>query len=155
MSNWSVIKTRSRWEKKVARLLKQKGIDTFCPLLKAKHQWSDRVKTIEKPLLKSYVFVKVAEEQRTVVRLTEGVVNFVYRNGKPVVVKERVIQSIRQFQLSHPAVEVMDPAKAENGVVPAQPAKGPAARLLIEGLNLLLVPRLSQSKLIEATTDKT
>ena len=64
MSNWSVIKTRSRWEKKVARLLKQKGIDTFCPLLKAKRQWSDRVKTIEQPLLKSYVFVKVAEDQR-------------------------------------------------------------------------------------------
>lgn len=155
MSNWCVIKTRSRWEKKVARLLKQKGIDTFCPLLKAKRQWSDRVKTVEQPLLKSYVFVKVAEDQRTVVRLTEGVVNFVYRNGKPVVVKDRVIQSIRQFQLSHTVVEVMDSARAENSFSPVQPGKSPVARLWIEGLNLSLVSCLSQPKLIEATTDKT
>lgn len=155
MNNWSVIKTRSRWEKKVSRLLQQKGIATFCPLLTARHQWSDRVKTVEKPLLKSYVFVKVTEEQRTVVRLTEGVVNFVYRNGKPVMVKEKVIQSIRQLQVSYPAVEVVDPAKTENVFLPAQPGKSSGARLWIEGLNLLLVPYLSLSKFIEATTDKT
>jgi len=155
MSNWSVIRTRSRWEKKVAQLLQQKGIETFCPLLKARHQWSDRIKTVEKPLLKSFVFVKVSEEQRTVVRLTEGVLNFVYRSGKPVVVKEKLVQSIRQFQQAYPDLQVLDtaPEVADNGI--ALPAgKNKTTMLWIETLNLALVAGPEQTKFIEATTDK-
>lgn len=153
MNSWLVIKTRSRWEKKVVRLLVQKGIDAFCPVLRSKHQWSDRLKTVEKPILKSYVFVKVAHEQRTLVRLTEGVVNFVYRSGKPVLVKEKLINNIRKFQHAHPAVDVVTTPGLANGVL-AERRKNKAATLWIEGLDLLLVPRLSQSEHIETTTDK-
>ena len=154
MSNWSVIRTRSRWEKKVAALLVQKGIETYCPLQKARSQWSDRVKTIEKPLLKTYVFAKVDDSRRTDVRLTEGVINFVYRNGKPVLVKEKLIQGIQHFQTAHTHVEVIETAVA-NGAVKTVPgamrAKGPA--LWIELLDLVLVAG-PQPQLIEATTDK-
>lgn len=89
-------------------LLQQQGLESFCPLQRARHQWSDRVKTVEKPLLKSYVFVKVAEDQRTAVRLTEGVVNFVNRNGKPVMIKDKTIQDIRQFQENYPEISVVE-----------------------------------------------
>ncbi len=138
----------------MVRLLVQKGIDAFCPVLRLKHQWSDRLKTVEKPILKSYVFVKVAQEQRTLVRLTDGVVNFVYRSGKPVLVKEKLINNIRKFQHAHPAVDVVKAVNLQNGGTPAEQGKHKAPSLWIEGLDLLLVPRLSQSEHIETTTDK-
>ena len=82
---WYAIYTRPRWEKKVNHLLLQKGVESYCPLNKVRRKWSDRIKIIEEPLFKSYVFVKVAESDRTEIRMTDGVINFVYWNGKPAV----------------------------------------------------------------------
>ena len=124
----------------MAKQLFEQGIEVFCPLVKEQRQWSDRLKAIETPLLKSCLFVRIDEEQRTPVRLTEGVINFVYRSGKPVVIKEKQIQQIRQFQLEHPHIFVIEnsggpvggPAAAGNG-------KAKSGTLWIDTLNLLLV----------------
>src|SRR5574343_246603 len=102
---WLAIYSRPRWEKKVARLLQEKGIECYCPLNKVRRQWSDRIKTIEEPLFKSYVFVRVSEVERSSVRLVQGVVNFVYWLGKPAVVKERESETIQKFLNEYEAVE--------------------------------------------------
>ena len=94
---WYAIYTKPRWEKKVHTLLVQKGIESFCPLNKVLRQWSDRMKVVEEPLFKSYVFVRVGEQERTAVRLVNGVINFVYWMGKPAVVKDREIKMVQQF----------------------------------------------------------
>jgi transcription antitermination factor NusG len=60
-TKWYAIYTRPRWEKKVNFLLQGKGIESYCPLNKVRRKWSDRIKTIEEPLFKSYVFVKIDE----------------------------------------------------------------------------------------------
>jgi len=52
------------------------------------------------------VFVKVDDTERTKVRLTNGVINFVYWNGKPALVKEKEIQTIKRFLDEHEAVQV-------------------------------------------------
>jgi len=78
-------------------LLQEKGIESYCPLNKVRRKWSDRVKTIEEPLFKSYVFVKVNDEEKTSVRMTTGVMNFVYWNKKPAIIKEKEILTIRRF----------------------------------------------------------
>jgi transcription antitermination factor NusG len=106
MSKWFAIYTKPRWEKKVNQLLTDKGVECYCPLNKVKRKWSDRTKTVEEPLFKSYVFVKVTEEERTNVRLTNGVVNFVYWNGKPAIVREKEIQAIKLFLGEHDNVQV-------------------------------------------------
>ncbi len=106
MAKWFAIYTKPRWEKKVNQLLTDKGVECYCPLNKVKRKWSDRTKTIEEPLFKSYVFVKVTEEERTKVRLTNGVVNFVYWNGKPAIVREKEIQTIKLFLDEHENVQV-------------------------------------------------
>ena len=106
MAKWFVIYTKPRWEKKVNQLLTDKGVECYCPLNKVKRKWSDRTKTVEEPLFKSYVFVKVTEEERTKVRLTNGVVNFVYWNGKPAIVREKEIQTIKLFLDEHENVQV-------------------------------------------------
>jgi transcription antitermination factor NusG len=106
MAKWFAIYTKPRWEKKVNQLLTDKGVECYCPLNKVKRNWSDRIKTIEEPLFKSYVFVKLTEEERTKVRLTNGVVNFVYWNGKPAIVREKEIQTIKLFLDEHENVQV-------------------------------------------------
>src|ERR1700694_1722089 len=94
---WYALYTRPRWEKKVNSLLTEKGIESYCPLNRVRRKWSDRIKTIEEPLFKSYVFVRIGEDNRSNVRMTQGVVNFVYWDGKPAVIKDKEIQTIKRF----------------------------------------------------------
>src|SRR6187402_529657 len=95
--HWYAVYTKPRWEKKVYSLLKDGGMEAYCPLNRVRKKWSDRIKWVEEPLFKSYVFVKVTEEERTGVRMVNGVVNFVYWLGKPAVVKDKEIAIIRKF----------------------------------------------------------
>jgi transcription antitermination factor NusG len=55
------------------------------------------MKWVEEPLFKSYVFLKITEEDKTRVRMVDGVVNFVYWLGKPAVIKNAEIEAIRNF----------------------------------------------------------
>lgn len=89
----------------MAKLLQEKGLECYCPLNKVRRQWSDRIKTVEEPLFKSYVFVRVSESERAAVRMVQGVVNFVYWLGKPAVVKDREIETIQKFLNEYEAVE--------------------------------------------------
>ena len=103
---WFAVYTRPRWEKKVHKLLQEKGIECYCPLNKVHRKWSDRVKIVEEPLFKSYLFVKVNEDEKTPVRMTDGVVNFIYWLGKPAIIKEKEIETIKRFLNDHHDVEV-------------------------------------------------
>lgn len=94
---WFAIYTKPRWEKKVFLLLKEKGVEVYCPINKVKRKWSDRIKIVEEPLFKSYVFVQVTEDEKSIVRMTNGVVNFVYWLGKPAIVKDKEIAAIKRF----------------------------------------------------------
>jgi transcription antitermination factor NusG len=95
--NWYAVYTKSRCEKKVHSLFEESGWEAYCPLNRIKKKWSDRVKWVEEPLFKSYVFVKIAEDEKGRVREVSGVVNFLYWLGKPAIVKEKEINTIRMF----------------------------------------------------------
>jgi transcriptional antiterminator NusG len=94
---WFVVYTKPRWEKKVSRQLEQKKIEYYCPINKVQRQWSDRKKIIEEPLFTSYVFVRLNETEHSAVRMTDGVINFVYWLQKPAVVRNEEIETIRRF----------------------------------------------------------
>jgi transcription antitermination factor NusG len=102
---WYAVYTKPRWEKKVDRLLAEKGMESYCPLQKIQRQWSDRKKIVEEPLFKSYVFVRIEENEQTELRMVNGVVNFVYWMGKPAIVKDAEIQTIRRFMNEYDNVE--------------------------------------------------
>jgi len=104
---WLVVYTKPRWEKKVHLSLVKLGIEAYCPLNKVKRKWSDRTKIIEEPLFKSYVFVKVALAEMTEVRFVDGVLNYVYWNGKPAVVREEEIIEIKKFMSEYEDVQVV------------------------------------------------
>jgi transcription antitermination factor NusG len=106
--NWFAIYTKPRWEKKVAKNLSEKGVTVYCPLNKVIRQWSDRKKTILEPLFKGYVFVQVSEEEKLTVKQVDGVVNFVYWNGKPAIVRPEEIEIIQRFLSEFTDIEVED-----------------------------------------------
>jgi transcription antitermination factor NusG len=95
--NWYAVYTKPRWEKKVYSSLDERGIQAYCPLNKVRKKWSDRMKWVEEPLFKSYVFVRLTADEMTNVRMVSGIVNFVYWLGLPAVVKDKEIEAIRKF----------------------------------------------------------
>lgn len=95
--HWYALYTKPRWEKKVYELMLKQEIEAYCPLNRVRKKWSDRMKWVEEPLFKSYVFVRIPEKEQATVRMISGVVNFVYWLGKPAVVRDRDIQTIRKF----------------------------------------------------------
>lgn len=156
---WYAIYTRPRWEKKVNLLLSEKGIECYCPLNKIKRKWSDRLKTVEEPLFKSYVFVKVYDGEKTIVRMTAGVINFVYWNKKPALIKEKEIQTIKRFLDEHENIQVYpmdlklnDRVRITAGSLMDQEGKvldirRKAVKVAIDSLGYILVAYIERSKL--------
>ncbi len=159
---WLAVYTRPRWEKKVNQLLKEKGVESYCPLNKVRRKWSDRVKLVEEPLFKSYVFVKVSDVDRAAVRMTTGAINFVYWNGKPAVIKEKEISAIRRFLDEYENVEarpvelkVNQRVRITNGTLMDQEGKvldvrHKTAKIAIDSLGYILVAYFDRSKLTSA-----
>jgi transcription antitermination factor NusG len=106
---WHVIYTKSKWEKKVDSLLLQRGFESWCPVQKKERQWSDRKKIIEEPLFRSYVFVKAAKEERNQILSVNGVVNFLYFEKKPAIIRDKEIQTIKKYLgESYQSIQVVD-----------------------------------------------
>jgi transcription antitermination factor NusG len=161
---WLAVYTRPRWEKKVNRLLTEKGLESYCPLNKVRRKWSDRIKIVEEPLFKSYVFVKVSDDDRTTVRMTNGAINFVYWDGKPAVIKEKEIIAIKRFLNEYENVEavpvdlkVNQRVRITNGTLMDQEGKvldlrRKSAKVAIDSLGYILVAYIDRSKLTSAHT---
>jgi len=94
---WYAVYTKPRWEKKVASMLLEAGIENYCPINKVTRQWSDRKKVVLEPVFKGYVFVKVEDQKKWTVKEIPGILNFVYWLGKPAVIREEEIDVIRKF----------------------------------------------------------
>ena len=103
---WYAIYTTSRAEKQIYERLIQKGIETFLPLQKTYRQWSDRKKLIEKPLLPSYLFVKIRTRQFQEVYTTSGVVKFISFEGIPASIPQNQIDNLRILIDSDAEIEV-------------------------------------------------
>ena len=159
---WLAVYTRPRWEKKVNMLLTEKGLESYCPLNKVRRKWSDRMKVVEEPLFKSYVFVKVDNEDRSAVRMTNGAINFVYWNGKPAVIKEKEINAIKRFLNEYENVEanpvdlkVNQRVRITNGTLMDKEGKvldvrHKTVKVAIESLGYILVAYIDRTKLTSA-----
>ena len=103
---WYALYTRPRWEKKVADLLGLKQIENYCPLQRTERNWSDRKKIILEPLFKSYVMVRLAPKAHIPVLQTDGVLGFVTFQGKPAVIRDVEIETVKQFLQDYENIQV-------------------------------------------------
>jgi transcription antitermination factor NusG len=95
---WYALYVRSRYEKKVHRMLLEQKVSSFLPLLDTWKQWSDRKKKVSEPLFRGYLFVNIdiRKEQISVLD-TEGVVKFIGIGKTPSVISQRDIDWLKKL----------------------------------------------------------
>ena len=98
MSNWHVLYTKPRNEKKAASRLAEQGYHVYCPLIKTLKQWSDRKKKVSVPMFPIYIFIKIEEAHRRDPLQDPGVLNYVYWVGQPALIREKEIDAIREIE---------------------------------------------------------
>jgi transcription antitermination factor NusG len=152
---WYVLYTKPKNEKKVTKLLSEKGIEVYCPLKEEIRQWSDRKKKIAEPVFKSYVFVSLNDykEENVTVLNTPGSVRFLWWNKKPGIVRDKEIQDIKDFLNNYRDAEINMEFNAGEAVIVGEgplreqhgtilQVRGNKAYLLIKTLSLSLVATL-------------
>ena len=94
-TKWYAIYTLPRSEKKVLELLSQDGFESYLPLISTLRQWSDRKKKVQLPLISSYVFVRINENNLKNLLPITGVVRVLKHLGKPAIIKDYEIENLK------------------------------------------------------------
>ena len=143
---WYAVYTQPRAEKQVHQRLVENDIETYLPLQKTIRQWSDRKKLVEKPLLSSYIFVKIIPKFFPVVYKTYGVVKFVSFEGQPVAIPQKQIDTLRLIIDSNADIEVSSEKfeKGDNVEVVAGALAGLTGELIKIGTHNRFVVRIDR-----------
>ncbi|NQY38213.1 MAG: hypothetical protein HRT37_25400 [Alteromonadaceae bacterium] len=116
---WYQIYTQVNAEKKLYNKIQAYGFQAFLPIRILKRQWSDRVKTIEEPAFKSYIFAKLNyNEMRCVERLSQfcyyvsygGSINSTGENSDRIYpyITDKTVEQIEQILIEHPHATMED-----------------------------------------------
>lgn len=123
---WYPVYTQPRAEKTTYTALINKGIEAYLPLQRRLKQWSDRKKWVEEPLIKSYIFVHIAEHAQAEVLMTRGVSRFIYFSGKITPMPNRQIEDLKLLMGSSLNLEITEEnlQPGEKVMIKAGPLKG-------------------------------
>lgn len=123
---WYPVYTHPRAEKKAYNALTDKGIEAYLPLNRRLKQWSDRKKWVEEPLIKSYLFVRIADNAQAEVLMTKGIARFIYFSGRITPMPDRQIDELKLLLASSLELEVTeeDLQPGEKIKIKAGPLKG-------------------------------
>jgi len=129
---WYALYTKAKAEKKVYRELQQKGIEVYLPLRKELRQWSDRKKWVETPIINSYIFIYIQMSEYRRVFESKGVVSYVARKGKAVVIPEHEIEAMKRTVASNLSFNVEASAirKGQIITIASGPLKGITGEVL-------------------------
>jgi transcription antitermination factor NusG len=94
---WYACYTRARHEKRVERMLQERAVETFLPLVPRESQWKDRRKTVDWPLFPGYVFGRFDVQESYRILSVPGVVHLVKADGRPVPIDEAELDNVRLF----------------------------------------------------------
>lgn len=96
---WYAVQTRYRFERKVTTQLQRQGFETFLPVIKQIHRWSDRDKAINSILFPGYTFARLDCRPlicKQVLRIG-GVIGLVAFSGAAVPVPSKQIEDLRKL----------------------------------------------------------
>lgn len=153
--NWFILIVKSKNEIKVSEQLAAMGFEVYCPVVKEVRMWSDRKKTVEVPLFKSYVFIYVTEKERSSVFTVPGVMRYLFWLGRPAVVRETEMSTLQEW-LSEDVGEVTlakivagDTVTIKKGVLKdkdalVQQVGKKRVRLVIQGLGMVINLKLKE-----------
>ncbi len=116
----------ARHEKRVARDLSQRHLESFVPTYRGVHRWKDRRKELELALFPSYVFVQAERKDRLQILQVPSVVNIVSFDGQPAVIADEEIEALRrglerQMRLQpHPYLKIGKRVRIHSGPMAGQ-----------------------------------
>lgn len=96
-ARWYACYTRARHEKKVDRVLRERGLESYLPTAPRERQWKDRKKIVDWPLFPSYVFARFTLGDMHRVLTTPGVATIVRNGGYPTPIAETELDNVRRF----------------------------------------------------------
>jgi len=92
---WFALRVKSRTEKVVSTIARNKGFEEFLPLYQSRRRWSDRFKSVEMPLFPGYVFCRLNPEFRLPLLTIPGVMSFVGIGRVPAPIDDAEIAAIQ------------------------------------------------------------
>lgn len=139
---WFALHTQARHEKVVEHKLRERGIETFLPLITEIHRWSDRKKKVQLPLFSSYVFARLtpSKADRLRVLTIDGVFSFVGVRGEGTPIPEEQIQAVRALVdgeipwSAHPFLKIGQRVRIRSGA--------------LDGIEGILIDRAGDSTLV-------
>jgi transcription antitermination factor NusG len=143
--NWYAIFTKPRSEKKVFQRMLDHDIEAFLPLVKTVRQWSDRKKTLQVPLISSYIFVRMDEKDLYKTLPIQGTVNVLKYLGKPAIIKDVEIENLQILSSNSEKHEITNCVSVSNGdsvEVTNGPFMGLIATCLKEGTNHRVIVKI-------------
>ncbi len=114
---WIAVYTNPRAEKKVDANFKEQGFESYLPLRRELHTWSDRKKWVETPLLKSYTFVRIKENELDTVRHTNGVAWVISFKGNIATIPDFEIQAMKDFLAAEVDIAIRQTEQLKRGVM--------------------------------------
>jgi transcription antitermination factor NusG len=137
---WFALRVKPQRERMVAILIEHKGYDQMLPTYTARHQWSDRVKNVERPLFPGYVFCRLNLEARAPLLTTAGILYIVGNGRIPAPIPESEMAAIQAVLRSGLPVEPWPYCKVGDGV---RLERGP-----LTGLQGILLQICSQYRIV-------
>ena len=95
LDKWFALRVKSRAEKCVATIARNKGFEEFLPLYQCRRRWSDRFKLVELPLFPGYVFCRFNPQYRLPLLTIPGALHFVGLGKVPVPIDDAEIHAIQ------------------------------------------------------------
>jgi len=92
---WFALRVKSRSEKVVSTIARNKGFEEFLPVYECRQRWSDRLKSVEFPLFPGYVFCRLDPRHRLPLLTIPGVLQFVGIGKTPVPIDDEEIIAIQ------------------------------------------------------------
>jgi transcriptional antiterminator RfaH len=114
-ARWYAVHTRFKCEKYVQRLLEKQGVTAYVPLQQFTRRYLRKIKTVEKPLISCYVFVKISGQQYKQVLETEHVLDFVKTGRQITAIPEKEIQVLRRITLEKDLDIQITPREFQSG----------------------------------------
>lgn len=98
---WYVLVTRPNWEKKVSERLTRSEITNYLPEIRKVDGHNEPT---TEPLFTANIFIKISLTQQSLLKGIPGILKFAYWLGRPAIVQEEEIDTLKEFLQKNPSV---------------------------------------------------
>jgi transcription antitermination factor NusG len=108
LKRWFALYTKPRHEFKAALQLDSISMEFYLPTITKIKKWSDRKKKVTEPIFRGYIFIHADEKERQTSLTQNAIVRCITFEGKPSVIPDWQIESLKKMLTESPEVFVSD-----------------------------------------------